>query len=130
MKRITKFALIILITVLLGACKKGITLQEVSNRPPVAYAGPARYLVLPVNYTELSGSAEDPDGNIVNYEWTKINGPAQYIVVNSKSPVTAVNDLIEGVYLFELKVTDHYGLSSTDNVEVHVSSKPNKWDYE
>ena len=66
------------------------------------------------------------DGTITSYKWTKISGPSGYNIVNASSPVTDVTGLVEGVYQFELKVTDNDGATGTDAMQVTVNSATNE----
>jgi hypothetical protein len=95
------------------------------NRPPVANAGPDQTIVLPTNSVTLNGSgSSDPDNSITNYAWIKISGPPSYNIVNANAVQTHVNNLTQGLYLFELKVTDSGGLISRDTVSVSVVQIP------
>ena len=38
--------------------------------------------------------------------WTKISGPSSFNIANANAVQTQVTNLVEGVYQFELKVTD------------------------
>ena len=58
----------------------------------------------------------------LKYEWRKISGPSQYRIVSPHSAVTDVTDLVEGVYKFELKVTNSLGLSSRDTMKLTVNA--------
>ena len=92
-----------------------------SNHPPVADAGTDQTITLPVDSVMLDGSlSTDPDNNIVSHLWTKISGPASYSINSSGSIQTLVKNLTEGVYLFEVKVTDAGGLFSKDTVRITV----------
>ena len=97
-----------------------------TNRPPVANAGADQVITLPTNTVSLIGSATDPDNNITSYQWTKISGPSSFTIANPSSVQTQVTKLVEGVYQFELKVTDQFGLNDKDTVQVRVwdSSPP------
>lgn len=100
-----------IITLVFASCKKREALPTHLNQPPVANAGLDQKFYLSVtDKVELRGIGLDSDGMIVSYEWTKITGPSQYTFVNSSSPSTEVKNLVEGVYEFELKVTDDGGL--------------------
>ncbi len=93
------------------------------NRPPVADAGPDIQIVLPTNAAYLNGSnSSDPDNNIVSYLWTKISGPQAYTISNANAAQTHAANLEEGVYWFELRVSDAGGLSDVDTVVVNVIS--------
>ena len=58
----------------------------------------------------------------LKYEWRKISGPSQYRIVSPQSAVTNVSDLVEGVYKFELKVTNILGLSARDTMTITVNA--------
>ncbi len=93
------------------------------NRPPNANAGVDQTINLPTNTITLDGSGStDPDNNITNYLWTKISGPFSFNFVNASTVQTQVNNLVEGVYLFELKVTDAGGLFYKDTMQVAVNA--------
>jgi Tol biopolymer transport system component len=90
-------------------------------RPPVANAGPDQTIILPTNTVALDGSAStDPNNNITSYLWTKISGPLSFTIANANAVQTQVTNFIEGIYQFELKVTDAGGLIDKDTVQVTV----------
>jgi hypothetical protein len=85
----------------------------------VANAGPDIALTLPNNTTNLIGSGSDANGSISSYNWIKLNGPAATLT-NDNTPVLSLQDLIAGVYVFRLTVTDNDGAFGSDNVQVTV----------
>ena len=92
------------------------------NQPPVANAGPDQMISWPRNSVILNGGASiDPDNNIIAYEWTTVSGPSAFNFVSDISIVTEVNDLVQGNYSFELKVTDADSLFSRDTVQIVVT---------
>ena len=91
-----------------------ITDNESSNHPPVANAGPDQTITLPTNSINLSGSGTDADGTITAYQWTKVSGPSAGTIANINAASTTVSALVQGVYKFELKVTDNNGASARD----------------
>lgn len=92
-----------------------------SNRPPVANAGQDQTIMLPQNSVTLDGgSSTDADNNISSFQWTKIAGPSSFSFLNADLPSTLVRYLVQGVYQFELKVTDAGGLFDTDTIQVTV----------
>ncbi|MBP9104018.1 MAG: T9SS type A sorting domain-containing protein [Chitinophagaceae bacterium] len=95
-----------------------------ANQAPIANAGPDQTLILPTNTTTLNGSGTDPDGTIVSYDWSKISGPAQFVVVSPAFPQTVINNLVQGVYQFVLTVTDNQGATGRDTVVVTVNAAP------
>lgn len=95
------------------------------NTPPVANAGSDQTIQLPASSVTLNGSASsDADGNITGYAWNKIAGPAQYSIADATGVSTNVNNLTEGVYSFELIVTDNNGATDKDTVVITVLAAP------
>jgi len=93
------------------------------NVAPIARAGADITIQLPVNSTTLSGAASsDPDGTIVGYRWRQLSGPNSARLSSVDSVEAAVENLVEGTYLFELKVVDPEGLSGTDTLSVRVEN--------
>ena len=103
-----------------------VTVNSVTpiNRPPVANAGADETITLPASTVTLDGSAStDPDNNITSYQWTKISGPSSSIA-NANSVQTQITNLAEGVYQFELRVTDAGGLMAKDTIQITVNAAP------
>lgn len=92
-----------------------------SNQPPVANAGPDQSITLPTSSVNLSGSGTDPNGTISAYNWTKISGPSGGIINSSTTAATTVSSLVQGIYKFQLKVTDNASASDVDTVQVTVN---------
>ncbi|MGI8583746.1 MAG: PKD domain-containing protein, partial [Chitinophagaceae bacterium] len=93
------------------------------NQPPVACAGADQTIILPTNSVNLDGTCSaDPDNNIISYSWT-ISGLSANLT-NANAVQTQVTDLVQGVYQFELKVTDAGGLFSKDTVMATVNALP------
>ena len=91
--------------------------------PPTANAGSAQTLTLPRNYTTLNGSASsDASGTITGYTWSQVSGPNTAIFANLSTVITTISGLVQGTYVFQLKVTDNNGLSSTATVTITVNS--------
>lgn len=111
-----------------GATGKDTVLINVNPDPnikPTANAGTDQALTLPTNTITLSGSGNDADGFITAYSWHKISGPNQYSFIDSTQAQTTLNNLIQGIYLFELTVTDNGGAKGKDTVAVTVNPDPN-----
>jgi hypothetical protein len=102
-----------------------ITVDSIAtnNHPPIACAGADQTITLPTDTVTLNGSCStDADNNISSYLWTKIAGPSSLNISNPNIVTTQVSNLMQGVYQFELKVTDAGGLFSKDTVQVTVDS--------
>jgi hypothetical protein len=131
MKQQLKFIAFILFTgvVINLSCQKEKGLQTSSpgntpNRPPVANAGLDQTIIIQNNVVTLDGrGSTDPDKNITAYAWAKITGPSSFNIVYPTGVRTQVNNLVEGVYQFELKVTDAGGLFLKDTVQVTISAQ-------
>ncbi|MGB4844402.1 MAG: T9SS type A sorting domain-containing protein, partial [Ferruginibacter sp.] len=95
------------------------------NIPPTANAGPNQTITLPTNSVTLSGSGVDPDGSITGYLWRKVSGPAAGTITNPTSAVTTVTGMAQGVYQFELTVTDNNNATGKDTMQVTVNAAPN-----
>ncbi len=94
-----------------------------ANQNPVANAGADITVTLPTNITNLNGSGSiDPDGSIASYSWTRISGPVQVTIANSATANTGISNLVQGIYTFQLKVTDNAGATATDLVNVTVNA--------
>jgi ribosomal protein L14 len=99
-----------------------VTVNPAPNQAPVANAGLDQNMQLPTNATTLNGTGNDPDGTITAYLWTKIAGPSAGTIANPATASTGISGLVQGVYKFELKVTDNSGASDRDTVQVTVNS--------
>jgi hypothetical protein len=97
-----------------------ITVNSATNIPPVAKAGNSQSIILPTNSITLNGSGTDADGFITGYSWTRISGPTQFNISSPAQPQTTVTGLVEGIYQFELKVTDNLGAVGKDTITVIV----------
>jgi hypothetical protein len=94
----------------------------IDNRAPVANAGADITLALPVNKALLDGSASTLPNLVKSYEWSKISGPDQAIIANKNAVTSEVKDLVEGTYVFRLKITNKTGVTTSDDVTVKVNS--------
>ncbi|XP_055019307.1 dyslexia-associated protein KIAA0319 homolog [Boleophthalmus pectinirostris] len=94
---------------------------------PVAHAGGSYTLILPNNSLLLQGSVTNADPRVVYYLWTRdAQSPAAGDVLfgsESSSSLVLVN-LVEGSYLFHLRVTDAWGRSATATATVQVLPEP------
>ena len=94
-----------------------------ANQPPVANAGTDVSIVLPTNSVTLNGTgSKDSDGYIAKYAWSKVSGPAQFMISSPSSSITIINNLIAGTYVFRLTVTDNSGATANDDITVVVNN--------
>ncbi len=91
---------------------------------PTADAGADQSIALPVNTVSLNANGTTPVGSISAYMWTKISGPAPGAITDVNSASTSVTGLVEGVYQFQLNVTDNNGATDTDDMIVTVNAAP------
>ncbi|XP_072365817.1 dyslexia-associated protein KIAA0319-like [Scyliorhinus torazame] len=100
-----------------------VTIKEETNNRPVASAGGNHFLTLPNNSITLDGSNSTDDQGIVSYLWTKAGqSPAagEAIHHSDHEAKLQITNLVEGKYIFHLKVTDMNGESDTDSTTVEV----------
>ena len=93
-----------------------------NNEPPVANAGTDKTITLPEDSITLSGSGADLDGSIVNYKWRQLSGPAGANVQTATEAKTRITQLVQGVYAFELTVTDNGKKTANDTIRVTVNA--------
>src|SRR5206468_2089935 len=106
-----------------GATAKD-TVQVTVNQPPVVNEIGRASCRESTNNVTLTGTAKDDDGTISNYALTRISGPASVAIATGNSSTTIVNNLVQGVYQFELAATDNNGATVKDTVQVTVNQPP------
>jgi hypothetical protein len=96
-----------------------------TNQGPIADAGTDQVITLPVNTVVLNGSGStDPDGTITQFQWVRLSGPGTPQIVTPNSTQTSITGLVQGVYEFELTVTDNKGSTARDSMLVTVNPAP------
>ncbi|RYY52185.1 MAG: peptidase M36, partial [Chitinophagaceae bacterium] len=95
------------------------------NLAPTANAGADIVIMLPLNTTALSGSGADADGSIVAFNWSQISGPSTGSLSNATSAIATAAPLVQGVYTYELRVTDDDGATAKDTMQVTVNPANN-----
>lgn len=93
-----------------------------NNKPPVVSAGADVTISLPTYTAALTGTATDPDGYIVSYNWTKVSGPTSYQIINPNYASTTVSGLTAGTYVFRLTAIDDKNATVSDDKTVTVNS--------
>ncbi|HTE32622.1 MAG TPA: Ig-like domain-containing protein, partial [Chryseolinea sp.] len=94
-----------------------------SSASPTISAGDDINIFLPQNSATLNGIGSSPMGAAVTFNWIQVSGPSDVNIVNPNTQSVSIDNLVEGVYVFELKVTDANGITSDDQVIVNVSSE-------
>ncbi|RYE23724.1 MAG: hypothetical protein EOP51_09625, partial [Sphingobacteriales bacterium] len=82
-------------------------------------------ITLPVNSAMLDGSGTDADGNIVSYAWVKLAGPSAGSITGPNAAVATATGLVQGVYQYQLTVTDDAGAIGRDTMQVTVNAPAN-----
>ena len=90
------------------------------NNPPIADAGEDITQGLPVKTLAINGTGTDSDGQVTTYAWTQISGPAEISLSQDNTGDLYLANLVVGVYIFELTVTDNNNLTSKDQVTVTI----------
>uniref|UniRef100_A0A4W6DM57 KIAA0319 n=1 Tax=Lates calcarifer TaxID=8187 RepID=A0A4W6DM57_LATCA len=100
-----------------------VRVQEATSLPPVAHASGSHTLTLPNNSLVLQGSVTDGDQTQVHFLWVRDSqSPAAGDVLYGSETQASLYlaNLVEGTYLFQLRVTDAQGRSSTATATVEV----------
>ncbi|XP_072499784.1 low-density lipoprotein receptor-related protein 11 isoform X1 [Notamacropus eugenii] len=93
------------------------------DEPPHSKAGQDVVLQLPTDWVTLDGRESTDDHAIIKYEWTLLQGDSSLDMKVPLSGILKLSHLQEGVYIFQLTVTDTAGQRSSDNVSVTVLPK-------
>src|SRR5690606_35216598 len=100
-----------------------VTVKPAPDLPPAANAGKDVVITLPNNSTKLNGAGTDSDGHIVGYQWSKVSGPTASLE-DAYTATLSLSNLVSGVYVFRLTVTDDRGAKASDEVKVTVNTPP------
>lgn len=96
-----------------------------SSTSPVAHAGGDMMAAIGDTITLDGSKSYDPNGSIISYNWNQSSGPA---VIIQDSTATRASFIIPKVnrtsnFIFQLKVIDNDGETSTDHVKITVEVK-------
>jgi len=101
---------------------KRSTGQGTTNTAPVANAGSAQAITLPLSAVTLTGSGTGTNGAAISsYSWTKTSGPSGGTISVPLLNTTLVTGLVQGTYVFTLTVTDNHGLTNSASVTITVN---------
>jgi len=109
-----------------GCMKPASPLILTVNVAPVSNAGVDVALTLPVNSTTLSGSGSDADGSISAYQWSKISGEFG-TMSGSTNDTLQLTNLSGGSHIYRLTVTDNFGETKSDDMNITVNATPNDY---
>ncbi|XP_041649068.1 dyslexia-associated protein KIAA0319 [Cheilinus undulatus] len=104
-----------------------VRVQEARSLPPVAHASGSHTLTLPNNSLILRGSVTDGDQSEVHFLWVRDSqSPAAGDVLYGSDTQASLYlaNLVEGTYLFQLRVTDAQGRSCAAMATVEVRPEP------
>lgn len=91
-----------------------------TDEPPRSDAGQDVVILLPTDWAVLDGRDSVDDHGISRYEWTLVRGDTAINMKVTHPGLLKVSGLQEGVYTFQMTVTDTAGQKSSDNVSVTV----------
>ncbi|ROL50931.1 Low-density lipoprotein receptor-related protein 11 [Anabarilius grahami] len=90
------------------------------DEPPRSDAGQDLVVQLPTDWAVLDGRDSTDDHDIIHYDWALVKGVPSIKMKVTHPGLLKLSGLREGIYTFELTVTDTAGQKSSDNVSVSV----------
>ncbi len=104
-----------------NANDNGNTNDNQDNTPPVADAGEDISVSLGA-FVELDANgSEDADGDEISFEWRQVAGE-DISLENADNAIAGFTATMAGSFSFEVIVTDEFGESDTDTVDVEVNN--------
>ncbi|KAF4099129.1 low-density lipoprotein receptor-related protein 11 [Onychostoma macrolepis] len=95
-------------------------IDEGLDEPPRSDAGQDLVVQLPTDWAVLDGRDSTDDHDIIHYEWALVKGDPSVKMKVTHPGLLKLSGLREGIYTFELTVTDTAGQKRSDNVSVSV----------
>lgn len=91
------------------------------NKKPVANAGKDQSIAYPESTATVNAAnSYDVDGTITGYTWSQVSGPSAAAIANPADSATEIRNLQTGEYLFEVKITDDKGDTSSDTISISI----------
>ncbi|KAM9553366.1 low-density lipoprotein receptor-related protein 11 [Salvelinus alpinus] len=90
------------------------------DEPPRSDAGQDVVIQLPTDWAVVDGRDSVDDHGVTRYEWALVKGDQDINMKVTHPGLLKISGLQEGVYTFQMTVTDTAGQKSTDNVTVTV----------
>ncbi|XP_039385188.1 low-density lipoprotein receptor-related protein 11 isoform X1 [Mauremys reevesii] len=103
-----------------GSPRPALSQAAENDEPPHSKAGQDIVLQSPVDWVILDGRESLDDHGIIQYEWTLLQGDSSVDIKVPQPGTLKLSHLQEGVYIFQLTVTDTAGQKSSDNISVTV----------
>ena len=105
-----------------------MTFTRTSNldyTPLIADAGANITVEIPATTAQLNGTQSTvPNASSTTYQWTQLFGPTAASFADNQSLTTAISNLEQGIYKFELSLTES-GTTAKDDVYVNVQNGNN-----
>lgn len=111
------------VTDALGATSSDTVNVTVTNRNPVADAGPDQDVRASVNVVLDGLGSNDPDGDPLTFSWAQVSG-RQVEIRDAARVAASFLPTVSGVYVFELTVSDGDGGIGKDTAIVTVAIPP------
>ncbi len=106
-----------------GQCPVDVTVEAPDNWPPEANAGQDQWTSEGSTVTLDGSGSYDPDGEIISYHWSLLSSTGPAVTLSSDTSATpSFTPSDNGVYTFQLTVTDNQGASRSDTVVVNVNN--------
>lgn len=106
----------------ISANTTSISVKAIVTPPAQLTANAGIDAVVTSNYLILDGVASKGTNPITVYQWSNVSGPAGYNIDNPNSARSGFSNLVQGIYVFRLTVTDSTGAKATDDISVTVKT--------